>query len=176
MQPFYYRLWGKENCISLYTSYALKNEESFWITANVHEIKGTTIHCIGRISMKVNTGLNTYHDWHFRLKIFSYRYLFINVFKSFKSPEMYSVLNPIIEVCQRIECFWRTVILFWNISICSSWKEASKDQRGSYRKSSWDDVSLERKYILLKNVFLPSTIWLCSKSILIWLFIDVLDY
>ena len=170
MQPFYYRLWGKENCISLYTSYALKNEESFWITANVDEMKGTTTYCNESISMKINAGLKIYvllcrdYDWHFRLKIFSYLYLFINVLKSFKSPEIYSVLNPIIKVCQRIECFWRTVILFWNISICSSWKEASKDQRGSYRKSSWDDVSLERKYILLKNVFLRSTIFLCQNQ------------
>ena len=111
--------------------------------------------------------------FQFSVEDFSYLYLLINVLKSFKSLEIYSVLNPIIEVCQRIECFWRTVILFWNISICSSWKEASKDQRGSYRKSSWDDVSLEKKYILLKNVVLRSTICSCSKSILMWLFIDV---
>ena len=110
-----------------------------------------------------------YYDWHCRLWIFSYLYLFINGMKSFISPEIYSVLNPIIEVCQRIECFWRTVILFWNISICSSWKEASKDQRGSYRKSSWDDVSLERKYILQRNIFVCRTIFLYSKSILVWL-------
>ena len=170
MQPFYYRLWGKENCISLYTSYVLKNEESFWITANVDEIKVTTTYCIERIIMKIKAGLSTYvilMRFQFSVEDFSYLYLLINVLKSFKSLEIYSVLNPIIEVCQRIECFWRTVILFWNISICSSWKEASKDQRGSYRKSSWDDVSLERKYILLKNVFLHSTIFLCSKLILI---------
>ena len=60
MQPFYYRLWGKENCISLYTSYALKNEESFWITVNVDEIKDTTDYCIQRISMKIKVDLKTY--------------------------------------------------------------------------------------------------------------------
>ena len=160
MQPFYYSLWGKENCISLYTSYALKNEESFLITANVDEIKDTTIYCIQRISMKIKVGLKTYvvlfkdYDRHFRLKIFSYLYLFINGLRSFKSLKIYSVLNPIIEVCQRIECFWRTVILFWNISICSSWKEASKDQKGVLQEIilRWC-LTREEIYLIQKCIF-----------------------
>ena len=136
MQPFYYRLWGKENCISLYTSYALKNEESFWITANVDEIKDTTTYCIQRISMKIKVGLKTYVVLRltFSIEDFFLSITFYKCAQTFKSPEIYSVPNPIIEVCQRIECFWRTVILFWNISICSSWKEASKDQKGVFQE------------------------------------------
>ena len=138
MQPFYYRLWGKENCISLYTSYALKNEESFWITVNVDEIKDTTDYCIQRISMKIKVDLKTY--------VLLLR-LTLSVVDFFLSIPFYK-WDEILYIAWDLQCtkpyYWSlsknwmfltdTVILFWNISICSSWKEASKDQKGVFQE------------------------------------------